>query len=325
MTRKPIFLNYKKRPKLRDPIMLAAWPGMGSVAIRAAEFLWDHLKPKEFAEFSPEGFFFPQEAFIMNGQIEVPRLSTGKFYYWQHPKARHDLVLFICEAQPAPEKGYLYAQLVLDVAQVLKIRQVFTFASMPMPIDHLQDVNVWATVTDKRLLKDLLRQQVKHLRSGQISGLNGLLLSVAKERDIAGICLLAEIPLYAIQIENPKASKAVLKVFSRVLGFEFDFTSLDERARIVDEEIDKLIEYFKSGATPGPISEEELESFKNSLAAATKLPDSARSRIEELFRAAQNDLTKAGDLKKELDRWHIYKEYEDRFLDLFRHSRGDSQ
>ncbi len=298
--------------------MIAAWPGMGNVAARAVEFLWEQLKPIEFAELSAEGFFYPHEAWIYNSQVEFPRLPTGKFYSWKNVKGKHDLIIFLCEAQPSLEKGYDYAQIVLDVAAAFNVKRVFTFASLPAPIDHTQESRVWATVTEKKMMKELDKMQVQPLRSGQISGLNGLLLSVAKERRIEGMCFLAEIPLYSIQIENPKASKAVLSVFSKILNITLDFNGLDERAKIIEDEIEKLVDYFKTGNGLGPINEDDVENIKQTLAAVTKLPESAKSKIEKLFHAVAKDLTLANDLKKELDKWHIYKEYEDRFLDLFR-------
>lgn len=41
-------------------------------------------------------------------------------------------------------------------------------------------------------------------------------------------------------------------------------------------------------------------------------------KIEELFQAAKGDRSKSFELKKELDRSGLFKEYEDRFLDLFK-------
>jgi len=317
-------IKYIKKPKLKNPILIAAWPGMGNVAVRAVEFMLQQLKAKELAEIAPEGFFYPHEAWVLNSQIKRPRAPKGKFYFWQNPKGKNDLIIFLCEAQPALEKGHNYAQLVLDLAAAFSVKRIFTFASMPMPIDHTQVSRVWATVTDKRLLRELSKFDVKPMRVGQISGLNGLLLSVAKERRFEGLCLLAEIPLYAIQIENPKASKAILTVFSQITGLVFNFSGLEERAKIVEDEIEKLVHYFKSGAAPAPISEEDVESIRQSLASVTKLPESAKTKIEELFKMAERDLSRAGELKEELDKWHIYKDYEDRFLDLFRPGRKDN-
>ncbi|NQT04958.1 MAG: PAC2 family protein, partial [Dehalococcoidia bacterium] len=66
----------------------------------------------------------------------------------------------------------------------------------------------------------------------QIAGLNGLLLGVAKEREIEGICLLGEVPVYATRIQNPMAALAVLEVLTTMLGVEID---LDELAQLAVE------------------------------------------------------------------------------------------
>jgi hypothetical protein len=42
-----------------------------------------------------------------------------------------------------------------------------------------------------------------------------------------------------------------------------------------------------------------------------------KEKIEKLFEQAKADIAKANELKTELDKWNVYKEYEDRFLDLF--------
>ena len=43
-----------------------------------------------------------------------------------------------------------------------------------------------------------------------------------------------------------------------------------------------------------------------------------RRRIEEFFDRAAADRAQAFNLKRELDRLGVFKEYEDRFLDLFK-------
>ena len=40
--------------------------------------------------------------------------------------------------------------------------------------------------------------------------------------------------------------------------------------------------------------------------------------VERLFGQAQQDRSKAYELKRELDRLDVFSEYEDRFLDLFK-------
>jgi len=158
------------------------------------------------------------------------------------------------------------------------------------------------------------------LADGQISGMNGLFMGIAKKEGFKGFCLLGEIPLYTIQIENPKASQAVLTAFGRVFDVQIDFSALIEQAHTMEAEINKLMDYLKTGTPnqPTPIGEEEIEKIKKALSQLTKLPASVKDRIEKLFSEAKVDLKKAHELKAELDKWNVYKEYEDRFLDLFR-------
>jgi len=308
-----------KKPRLKKPILIAAWPGMGNVALKAAIYLKDKLNAQEFASIDSETFFYPQEAFVEQGIVAKPWFPKGRFYFWKDKRGESDLVIFICEAQPGFEKGYIYAKELLSLAEEFNIGRIFTFAAMPVAIDHLAAPNVWAAATEKTIAEWFSNQGIKMMKVGEISGMNGLLLAVAKEKGLNGCCLLGEIPLYTIQIENPKASMAVLETLSKLLGFEIDFQDLRKQAKFIEDEIEKLLDYLKiSGEAQEPIGEEEIERIKKSLESYTKLPESAKARVEELFEQTKKDLSKAKELKTELDKWNIYKEYEDRFLDLFK-------
>jgi uncharacterized protein len=306
-------------PRLRSPIIICAWPGMGEVAIRAALYLRDALSFKEFARLEAPDYFEPSGVNIKNGVMELPQATGGVFYYYKNQKKANDIILFISDAQPNLGNGVHYAQEIASFAQKQKVKLMYTFAALTVPIDHIQDSKVWMAATSKKLIQNFKGLSIKTLSEGQISGLNGLILGISKNRDIDGVCLLGEIPIYTIQIENPKASLAVLQVLNTTLGLELNFTALKERAKFVEEEINKLIGYIKGEFTPAaPLSEEDIEKIKKELAAFTKLPESARKKIEELFKLAAENPARAGDLKKELDAWSVFKDYEDRFLDLFR-------
>jgi hypothetical protein len=134
-----------------------------------------------------------------------------------------------------------------------------------------------------------------------------------------GFCLLGEIPLYTIQIENPKASLAVLQALSRISDLKIDLSGLVNQGKEMDGEINKLLDYLKlGGQAANPIGEEDIEKIKISLSQLTKLPLSVKGKIEDLFLQAKTDISRAAELKVELDKWNVYKEYEDRFLDLFK-------
>jgi len=311
----------EKEPKLKSPYLIAAWPGMGNVALMAASYLKNKLEAEEFGEVQPAGFFHPVGASVKGSVVEIPKFPKSKFYYWIDGRSLHDLVIFLGESQPSLEKEYEFACEILDLMGKFGVKMVYTFAAMPSIMEHTKDPKVWGVATHSSLTEDLKDYGVSLMSEGQISGMNGLLLAVAKEKGFQGICLLGELPYYTVQIENPKSSKAVLEALCKMLKIEVDFSELDYQAKQIEKEIEKFVDYFKipeAHEPKKPISDEEIEKIKESLSAHTRIPDSAKEKIQRLFREAKKDLSKARELKAELDRWDIYKEYEDKFLDLFR-------
>jgi hypothetical protein len=307
-------------PKLKKPIFIAAWPGMGEVAYKSALFLREVLGFKMFAKLEAEEIFKPAAVTVNKGIIDLPVLSAGFFYYIKG-KNFPDIILFLGEAQPPLEYAEELSFKIVEFVKKYKAEIIFTFAAKPEPIDHKVEPRVWISATHREALKEFERFHLKILEEGQISGLNGIILGVGKRKGLKGVCLLGEIPFYTVQIENPKASANVLGVLDKYLGLNLNLSPLTERGKFIEEEIDKLIGYLKGEISPqgvAPLSDEDVEKIKKDLAAYTKLPQSAREKIENLFKQAQKDITIAGKLKEELDHWNIYKEYEDKFLDLFK-------
>jgi proteasome assembly chaperone (PAC2) family protein len=315
-------IKIKKRPKLKNPCLIAAWPGMGEVALKSATYLIDKLKAEELAEIPSEDFFCLADVTVKDGILNLPQPPFSKFYVLKSKGAHCDLVIFISDAQPDLTKAEEYCQRIIDLAKSLKIKTAIGFAAMPVPIDHTQQGAVWFSATSAELVCKLKKQNIQMLPEGQISGLNGLFLGLAKRAGLEGFCLLGEIPLYTIQIDNPKATYAVLGALNKILGMSLDLSELSEQANNMESQINNLLDYLKLGPAPGPIGEEEIEKIKKSLSQLTKLPVSVKEKIEKLFTQAKLDIARANELKTELDKWNVYKEYEDRFLDLFHKGRG---
>lgn len=318
-------IKFSKRPRLRKPYLIVAWPGMGEVAFRAASYLVEQLKFEEFASIPPEDFFYLTSSLVNQGVLNVPELPHSKFYYYKNKSGKNDFIVFLSNAQPDLARADAYSRRIIQVAKNLKVDRVVSFASMPLGIDHTYDPEVWFAATSPELSKNLKGMGLNALSEGAISGMNGLFLGIAKREGLMGFCLLGGIPLYTIQIDNPKASYAVLNALSRISGLKLDLSGLANQAKNMETEINKLLDYLKlGGQAAGPIGEEDIEKIKNSLSQLTKLPLSIKEKIEELFSLAKSDNLKAAELKAELDKWNVYKEYEDRFLDLFKKTEGNN-
>jgi len=317
-------IKITKKPKLKKPYLIVAWPGMGEVAFRAATYLVDQLKAEEFACIPPEDFFYLTGSIVQGGILKAPDFPYGKFYFWKNRAGENDLIVFISNAQPDLAKADEYSRRIIGVAKAFKVKTIVSFAAMPQATDHTQQAKVWFAATSKETNALLTKNNLDLLQEGQISGMNGLFLGLAKREGFEGFCLLGEIPLYTIQIENPKASYAVLDALAKILKIQLDFNNLIDEAHGMEEEINKLLDYLKLGAPPGPIGEEDIEKIKKSLTQLTKLPLSIKEDIERLFTQAKADISKAKELKAQLDKWNVYKEYEDRFLDLFKKKKEEN-
>ncbi len=160
------------------------------------------------------------------------------------------------------------------------------------------------------------------LEDGQIGGLNGVLLGVAAESQLRGACLLGEMPHIFAQLPFPKASLAVLEVFSTIAHIDIDLTELSEQAKEVEHKLGELLEKVKEAlrraARSGGNAEEEATPEFEPAAIEDGPSSEDRDLVERLFRQARKDRSKAYELKRELDRLQLYREYEDRFLDLFK-------
>ena len=70
-----------KEPKLNKPSLVAAWPGVGNVALVAASYLKEKLKAEEFAEIEPLPFFELNGVIIEDNLIQQPKFPQSKLQY----------------------------------------------------------------------------------------------------------------------------------------------------------------------------------------------------------------------------------------------------
>ncbi len=224
------------RPKLNSPNMLAAWPGIGNVSSIVAAYLERKLNFKRLAEIEASYFFDPIGVIVRDNVVEAPQFPQSKFYYWKNKGGGSDIILFTGDDQPAT-KGYELANCVLDVALNFQAKRIYTCAAALTHIHHTEQPRAWGVATSQQVTEDLKRHDLLQKGNLQIAGLNGLLLGVAKERDMEGVCLLGEVPMYATRIQNPMAALAILKVLTKILDIEID---TDELAQLASETKERL-------------------------------------------------------------------------------------
>ncbi len=325
-------ITYLKQPRLDHPQFLAAWPGMGYVASKTVSYLVDALEAERFAFVNPDDYFTPTGVMVEKSLARIPPLPSSSFYFWKNPRAGSDLILFLGDSQPPAELQIRMAREVIGLAVRMGVFRLWTFAAAPAPIQHRDDPRVWSVAGTAALKRYLAEEGIALLENGHITGLNGLLLGVAADAGIPGLCLLGEIPHYTVNFENPRAAAAILGLLQRLLSFRIDLLHLQVDIEEYDQEIARLGQKAQETMAgliyPGqemddfdemPEDEEAEEAGEEE---NKPLTAEGRRRIEELFRQVGKDPLQAPRLKEELDRWGVYPLYEDRFLDLFRGGEG---
>lgn len=303
--------------KLNAPMLVAVWPGMGHIAINAGFYLAAKLDMSVFAEFSPEEFFDVDHVIVENGIIRPARLPRSRLFLWRDPEEQRDLILFIGEAQP-PQGKRAFCKGLIELARDLGVEQIFTFAAMATRMHPQHRSKVYLAATDEKTLDDVSLLDVKILRDGQISGLNGVLLGEVAQAELHGVCLLGEMPHIFAQLPFPGGSLAVLRIFCEIAKLDVDLSELEEQSTQLGEQLGELLAKVEGDLRESEASETEAELEEPEIAGPPKISLQDEQWIEQLFTQALQDRTKAYELKQELDRLGVFAEYEDRFLDLFK-------
>lgn len=322
-------INLYEKPKLKNPVLIAAWPGMGNVAYRAIEFLKEQLGAKRLGEISAEDYFAPTGASVINRIMEPVKSPKNFLYYYQSFSGENDLLIFIGSEQPIPHCEYSFAKDILSLNQLYPLQKIYTTAAAPSDMTFTDESRVFAVPNQKQLLDQLTEYGVHFMEEGTIAGLNGLLISVAGEMGIPGLCLLGEIPFFTAQIEYPKASLKVLAVLTKMLRLKIDLLDLELYASQKEKEIESLASLLVKDEHHEPPPAPPENSFPANETAqhdGNVVPKSAYKQVEKLFKQAEFDKTYKSKmkLKEELDKWGLFDEFLDRFLDLFKKDHPES-
>ncbi|MBI5188726.1 MAG: PAC2 family protein [Nitrospirae bacterium] len=274
-----------KEPELEKPVLICGWPGIGNIGLITVDTLRIRVSAEEFGEIESWDFFYPRKIKIEEGLLVDLEFPSNKFYFKN--LLENDLIFFIGEEQPrGDQKAYRISESVLDVAINFGCQRIFTSGAAVAPIHHQMKPRVWAVPNKGYLIDEVRRYENTVLMSdiegrgdqGYITGLNGLLIGMAKERGLEAICLMGEIPLYIPHsLPYPKASKSVLEVLTKILGIKIDLSRLEKWA----QETEKRIEEFYQ-----------------------QIPTEMKERIERLIKTEEKPFT-------EEDRKRFVKEVEE--------------
>ncbi|MFB6080439.1 MAG: proteasome assembly chaperone family protein [Haloferacaceae archaeon] len=228
-------------PSLDDPVLVEGLPGVGHVGKLAAEHLLEEFDGELVRRVYADDF--PPQVVV---EDDVAQLVHAAFYAVD--AGGQDLLVLTGDHQAGSAAGhYRLTDAFLDVAAAFGVERAYALGGVPTG-ELVEEYNVVGAVTDRALVDDLEAAGVEFRDdepAGGIVGVSGLILGLGARRDLAAACLMGETSGYLV---DPRSARAVLEALQRLLGFEVDFSSLEDRAEEMEEVVGKLQEMQEGSA-----------------------------------------------------------------------------
>ncbi|MFC2034224.1 PAC2 family protein [Chloroflexota bacterium] len=233
-----------KQPALRNPSLIIGWADAGLVGINTIDYLIEKLDAEELGGIDSHDFSLLPDVVIKKSVIKDIEYTNHTFYYWENNKDMEDLLLL--GSRPPDMNHYKFANLILDVAELFHVKRIFTVGGLYTDVSHTEIPRISAVINDSDL-KDYLKPYDVDLSMnyhGQ-SSINGLIIGIAKRRNIDGISLWGNVPSYIGEIPNPQICEAILKVLTKILNIDIDFDDIEAEANYTNKQINELVAYLR--------------------------------------------------------------------------------
>ena len=218
-------------PPLDNPTLVCGLPGSGYVGKLAVDYMINKLQATPFVNIYSTSFP-PQISVQPNGTIDLVKNSM----YYRHLDSG-DIVLFTGDAQPVSSDGeYRLAEEILKLCRQIEVNQIFTLAAY-ITGNFSTSPKVFGAGTTPSLVDKLTEFGVVILDKGNITGMNGVIIGMAKRLSMDGMCLLGETSGYVV---DAKASKFVLDYLCKILGITLDMSELEQKAKESEDIINAL-------------------------------------------------------------------------------------
>ena len=220
--------------------LISGLPGIAYIGKLSVEYLVQQLKAEQVAEIYSK--YFPPYTLIKKGGV-VELLKNEIFQFKDDNK---DLAFLSGNAQAfSPEGQFEVVEAVLDWGIAHGLKKIYSIAAFASD-KTIKNPTVYGTATDSKLLEDFKKLGVVPLEEGVIVGENGLIMGLAKKKNIPAVCLLGETrgyqTPYGQYLIDAKAAKEVIGVLTKFLDLKVNMNPLDKQAKDMDEIIAKMTE-----------------------------------------------------------------------------------
>lgn len=236
-------LRWHHRPKLRQPVLVAAfegWNDAGDAASGAARWLADRYGAEMVATIDAEDYF---DFTTTRPIVEVTDQGTRRITWpdtelWSAATdAPADLILMV--GHEPHLRWRTYCKAVTEAADALDVSMVLTLGALLSDVPHSRPTAVSGTADDPDLVEQLDLTPSSY--EGP-TGIVGVLHAACQERGIPSASLWAAVPTYVSGAPSPKATLALVERASNLLGLRQPVTDLQIASAAYERQIDELVE-----------------------------------------------------------------------------------
>jgi uncharacterized protein len=219
------------KPKLRSPVLVEGFPGLGLVGTISASYLVEKLQMKPLGYIT--GDQFPPLAAVHN---HMP-LYPARMYYSE----KHDLIVFVSEFVIPIGAVNELAERIHEFARKSRVKKIVSLGGIT--IKGEQDT-VYAIASLSSLTAELEKMDgVKTIKEGATTGVTGVLLARGAIENYPVVSLLAESQEGYM---DPKAAAMVLEVLSKMLRTSIDTSALESEASKIDSKVKEIMSKAKT-------------------------------------------------------------------------------
>jgi len=214
-------IEEQKKVELNNPILIEGFPGLGMVGSIATKYLIKELKAEKVGTmYSPH---FPYHV-IVNKKGGV-RLLRAEFYALKNESGKNDFIFLTGDSQAQTIEGqFEVANTILDFAEEKNVKTIITIGGYRNEFERKP--KIVAVSTTPELFEQAKKAEALPSEAGTpIVGTAGLLLGLAKFRNVDALCLLGETKGY---LPDPKTAKGIIEVLQKMLEITVDLKGLDK-------------------------------------------------------------------------------------------------
>jgi len=232
-----------RRPRLRGPLLLAAfdgWNDAGEAATTALDAIGDALAAETFATIDPEEFYDFQATRptvrLVNGhrRVEWPAIELRAA---RLPAADHDLI--VVRGHEPNLRWRTFASEIIQVASSLGVEMLVTVGALLADVPHTRPVQVVSSAGDRDLAE---RLGLNVSRYEGPTGILGVLGDLASVEGIPSIGLWAALPHYLNLAPNPWGAMALIEELRRLLPMAVDTGPLADQTGAFDAAVADLVD-----------------------------------------------------------------------------------